>query len=59
LASSHDRHARAKLNRGFMRTRRIRERSGFQLASPFSWLHAYSQIPQPVHLAGSTETNFL
>ena len=59
LASSQNRHARAKLKRGFMRTRRIRERSGFQFASPFSWLHAYSQIPQPVHLAGSTETNFL
>jgi hypothetical protein len=59
LASSQNRQANAKLKRGFMRTKRIRERSGFQLASPFSWLHAYSQIPQPVHLAGSTETNFL
>jgi len=59
LASSQNRHAKAKLNSGFIRTKRIRDRRGFQLASPFSWLHAYSQIPQPVHLEGSTETNFL
>ncbi len=59
LASSQDLQAKAKLKRGFMRTTRIRERSGFHMLSPFSWLHAYSQIPQPVHLAGSTKTNFL
>ena len=35
------------------------ERIGFQMVSPFSRVHAYSQIPQPVHLLGSTETNFL
>ena len=59
LASSHDRQARAKLNIGVMRTTRIRERIGFRLFSSFSTVHAYSQIPQPVHLLGSTETNFL
>jgi hypothetical protein len=32
---------------------------GFQIVSPFSKVHAYSQIPQPVHLLGSTEMNFL
>jgi hypothetical protein len=32
---------------------------GFQTFSPFSMVQAYSQIPQPVHLLGSTETNFL
>jgi hypothetical protein len=42
-----------------MRTTRIRERMGFHTISPFSSVHAYSQIPQPVHLLGSTETNFL
>jgi hypothetical protein len=42
-----------------MRTTRILERMGFQIASPFSSVHEYSQIPQPVHLLGSTETNFL
>ena len=57
LASSQLLHAKAKLKRGFMRTTRILESSG--LDSPFSWLQAYSQIPQPVHLDGSTETNFL
>lgn len=59
LASSQNLHAKAKLNKGFIRTTRIRERKGFQSSSPFSWLHVYSQIPQPVHLEGSTETNFL
>jgi hypothetical protein len=29
------------------------------MASPFSSVQAYSQIPQPVHLPGSTNTNFL
>ena len=42
-----------------MRTVRIRDRNGFETASPFSSVQAYSQIPQPVHLLGSTETNFL
>lgn len=59
LASSHARHVRAKLKSGVMRTTRILERIGFQTASPFSSVQAYSQIPQPVHLLGSTATNFL
>ena len=59
LASSQDLQARAKLNIGVMRTTRIRERIGFMLFSSFSRAQAYSQIPQPVHLLGSTETNFL
>ena len=42
-----------------MRTTRIRERIGFRLFSSFSSVQAYSQIPQPVHLFGLTETNFL
>ena len=44
---------------GVMRTTRIRERMGFRVFSSFSRAQAYSQIPQPVHLLGSTETNFL
>ena len=59
LASSQNLHARAKLNSGVMRTTRIRERIGFRLFSSFSSVQAYSQIPQPVHLFGLTETNFL
>jgi hypothetical protein len=59
LASSQKRQARAKLKSGVMRTTRILDLMGFQKASPFSSVHAYSQIPQPVHLLGSTETNFL
>jgi hypothetical protein len=59
LASSQNRQARAKLKSGVMRTTRILDLMGFQTASPFSRAHAYSQIPQPVHLPGSTETNFL
>lgn len=59
FASLHARHDRAKLMSGVMRTTRILERIGFQTASPFSRVQAYSQIPQPVHLLGSTETNFL
>lgn len=59
LASSQNLQARAKLNMGVMRTTRIRERIGFMLVSSFSRAQAYSQIPQPVHLLGSTETNFL
>lgn len=58
LASSQNRHARAKLKSGVMRTTRIRECMGFEMASFFSIVQAYSQIPQPVHLLGSTETNF-
>jgi hypothetical protein len=57
LASWHARHDSAKLNIGVMRTTRILDRNG--LCSFFSWLQANSQIPQPVHLLGSTETNFL
>ena len=59
LASSHARHVRAKLMSGVMRTTRILERIGFQMVSPFSSVQAYSQIPQPVHLLGSTDMNFL
>jgi hypothetical protein len=59
LASSHARQVNAKLKSGVMRTTRILERIGFQMASPFSSVHAYSQIPHPVHLLGSTDTNFL
>jgi hypothetical protein len=59
LASSQNLQARAKLNMGVMRTTRIRERIGFMLLSSFSRAQAYSHIPQPVHLLGSTETNFL
>ena len=59
LASSQNRQARAKLNIGVMRTTRILDRMGFKLLSSFSRVQAYSQIPQPVHLLGSTETNFL
>jgi len=58
-ASSQKRQARAKLKRGVMRTTRILDLMGFQKASSFSRVQAYSQIPQPVHLFGSTETNFL
>jgi len=38
---------------------RILDFNGFPRDSPFSSAQAYSQIPQPVHLLGSTETNFL
>lgn len=59
-ASWQPRQVNAKLNTGAMRTTRILLRMGFQLlASPFSLVQAYSQIPQPMHLLGSTETNFL
>ena len=57
-ASSQNLHASAKLKRGIIRTVRILDRSGFE-ASSFSKVQAYSQIPQPVHLLGSTEMNFL
>ena len=59
LASSQNLQARAKLNIGVMRTTRIREWIGFRVFSCFSNVQAYSQIPHPVHLLGSTETNFL
>jgi hypothetical protein len=36
FASSQNLHAKAKLNKGFIRTTRIRLRNGFQNASPFS-----------------------
>ncbi len=58
LASWHPRQVNAKLNTGAMRTTRILLRMGFQLPSPFSVVQAYSHIPQPIHLLGSTETNF-
>jgi hypothetical protein len=32
---------------------------GFQTPSPFSTVQAYSHIPHPMHLLGSTATNFL
>lgn len=59
LASWQPRQVNAKLKTGAMRTTRILLRMGFQLPSPFSVVQAYSQIPQPMHLLGSTETNFL
>ena len=59
LASSQNLQARAKLNRGVIRTTRILESIGFRLFSSFSSVQAYSQIPQPVHLLGLTDTNFL
>ena len=59
LASSQNRQARAKLTSGVTRTTRILDLMGFPPASSFSRAHAYSQIPQPVHLLGLTETNFL
>src|ERR1035437_797560 len=58
-ASLHPRQVKAKLKTGAMRTTLILDRIGFQLLSPFSTVQAYSQIPQPMHLQGSTETNFL
>src|SRR3989304_4633817 len=58
-ASSQNLQARAKLNSGVMRMTRILDFNGFPRDSPFSSAQAYSQIPQPVHLLGSTETNFL
>ena len=58
-ASSQALQARAKLKNGVMRITRILEHMGFPRGSSFSVEHAYSQIPQPVHLLGSTETNFL
>jgi len=59
LASSHARHDSAKLKSGAIRTTRILDFIGFQRPSPFSSVQAYSQIPQPMHLPGSTDTNFL
>jgi hypothetical protein len=59
LASSQNRQASAKLNIGVMRTTRILDLMGFQMFSPFSSVQAYSQMPHPVHLLGSTEMNFL
>lgn len=58
-ASSQELQARAKLNSGVMRITRILEPTGFPRVSPFSTAQVYSQIPHPVHLLGSTETNFL
>jgi hypothetical protein len=58
-ASSQNLQARAKLNNGVMRMTRILDFNGFPRDSSFSSAQAYSQIPQPVHLLGSTETNFL
>src|SRR3990170_2317323 len=57
-ASSQNLHANAKLNRGVMRIMRILDLKGFAF-SPFSSVQAYSQMLQPLHLPGSTETNFL
>ena len=59
LASLHPRQVSAKLKTGAIRTTRILERIGFQLPSPFSTVQAYSHTPQPMHLPGSTEMNFL
>jgi hypothetical protein len=38
---------------------RILDLKGFRRSSDFSSVHTYSQMPQPVHLLGSTATNFL
>jgi hypothetical protein len=57
LASSQALHASAKLKTGFILTMRILDLRGVD--SRFSWMQANSQIPQPVHFKGSTETNFL
>jgi len=59
LASLHARQDSAKLKSGAMRTTRILDRIGFHIDSPFSTVQAYSQIPQPMHFPGSTDTNFL
>jgi hypothetical protein len=59
FASSHPLQDNAKLSTGAMRTTLILERIGFQVFSPFSTVQAYSQIPHPMHLPGSTEMNFL
>ena len=58
-ASSQALQASAKLNSGVMRITRILEHKRHPPGPSFSVTHAYSQIPQPVHLLGSTETNFL
>ena len=59
LASWHPRQVKAKLKTGAMRTTLILDLRGFHMPSPFSTVQAYSQIPHPMHLPGSTETNFL
>ena len=46
----------AALSKGVMRMTRILEPNGVQ-CSHFSEAQTYSQMPQPVHLKGSTETN--
>lgn len=57
-ASSQNLHVSAKLNKGIIWTVRILDLNGLPV-SPFSNVQAYSQIPHPVHLLGSTDTNFL
>jgi len=59
FASSHPLQESAKLSTGAILTTLILERIGFQVDSPFSTVQAYSQIPHPMHLPGSTEINFL
>ena len=57
-ASSQKRQVSAKFTSGIIRIMRILDLNGLPV-SPFSSVQAYSQIPQPVHLPGSTLTNFL
>ena len=55
-ASSQNLQVTAALSNGVMRMTCILEPSGVQ-CSHFSEAQTYSQMPQPVHLKGSTETN--
>jgi hypothetical protein len=55
-ASSQNLQVTAALSNGVMRITRILEPRGVQ-CSHFSEAQTYSQMPQPVHLKGSTETN--
>jgi len=57
-ASLQNLHVMAALSNGVKRRTRILDFNGFH-CSHFSRVHAYSQMPQPVHLPGSTETYFL
>jgi hypothetical protein len=56
-ASLQNRQLMVVLSMDVRRITRILDFRGSQLWF-FSCVHAYSQMPQPVHLLGSTETNF-
>src|SRR5208337_1803359 len=58
-ASLQNLQAMATLSTGFKRRMRILDVNGFHLPSDFSNEHTASQMPQPVHLLGSTATNSL